>query len=899
MKKKTSRARRRRRRTIAPPLPTRGQVVPPTKTPWLALGALVASTVINGATPVSAAAWGLARGTAASDSRRPRTEREIGPSSDVFRPPPLPEFGLLVGTSRATTSHAFDAHAAVAPTRDLETQSVPSAELDFSIPPGPLAEAVAAFTRVTGLRCSFTVEALGTLHSPGVAGRHSAERALAALLAGTGTRFRVTKPGEAVLELEQVFEAVEVSGRSVVVASPKYVVPMRDIPQTIAVIPRAVMETQAVTTLSEALRNVPGITLQAGEGGGASSTAGDMFNLRGFSAANSVFVDGVRDDGLVSRDTFNLEQVEVFMGPTGTDVGRGTAAGYVNMQTKAPRLSSERSMLASAGTAHQRRMTLDVNEPLSFGSPTSWAGQSAVRLNALWQDSGTPGREFVTRESLGVAPAIGFGLQSPTRVVVSAQVVRQENEPDYGVPGAAWLDAPLAPTTVRAARDVNQANFYGSPAYDYDNASQNSVLARVEHDLSPSLTLRHQARYNQTRREAVITAVQNVAAFDPATNLVALSRQGNERENRILSNLASAVSRFSTGPLRHAATAGVEVLSERQDAPGLTGLGTREPTDVFAPDTFAPVLGFAPAYSGAYSKGRVETVAAYASDAIDLGARWQVSGGLRWERYDAGFDSLTTAGVRTQVDTSGSLVSGKGGVLFRLSGSSNLYASVATTKTPPGTTNFTLSAQPNNQNNPNVRPQMSTNYEVGGKWDARGGRLSLTAALFSTRNQNVIFTVDATAIPPLFNQDDAQLVRGASLGVVGRVTDAWDVFANVAYLDTESRSQHSANAGKRLPLTPVVSGSLWTTYRLPRGATVGGGVRHTDAVYVNAANTIAVPGYRLVDLVADYPVNSHLTLRLNVSNAFDATYIRNVNNNGGRYNPGNPRAVLVTTAVKF
>ena len=110
--------------------------------------------------------------------------------------------------------------------------------------------------------------------------------------------------------------------------------PLRDVAQTIAMIPRAVIEEQGATTLSEALRNVPGITLQAGEGGGASNTAGDMFNMRGFNASNSLFVDGVRDDGLISRDVFNLEQVEVFMGPTGSDVGRGTAAGYVNMPTK-------------------------------------------------------------------------------------------------------------------------------------------------------------------------------------------------------------------------------------------------------------------------------------------------------------------------------------------------------------------------------------------------------------------------------------------------------------------------------------------------------------------------------------------------------------------------------------
>src|SRR6201999_3561 len=147
-------------------------------------------------------------------------------------------------------------------------------------------------------------------------------------------------------------ESVSVQGEitnAPVLASPKYTVPLRDIPQTIEVIPRAAMEAQGVTTLSDALRNVPGITMQAGEGGGASSTAGDMFNMRGFNASNSLFVDNVRDDGLVSRDVFNVEQVEVFMGPTGSDVGRGTAAGYVNMQTKVPHLGSSSSATMSYG----------------------------------------------------------------------------------------------------------------------------------------------------------------------------------------------------------------------------------------------------------------------------------------------------------------------------------------------------------------------------------------------------------------------------------------------------------------------------------------------------------------------------------------------------------------------
>ena len=282
-------------------------------------------------------------------------------------------------------------------------------------------------------------------------------------------------------------------------SSPKYTAPLREIPQTIEVIPRNVIEEQGITTLSDALRNVPGITLQAGEGGGASSTAGDMFNLRGFNAANSLFVDGVRDDGLISRDVYNLEQIEVFMGPTGSDVGRGTAAGYVNLQSKTPQLGPGASALFSYGNADQKRLTIDLNHALPLGAPGQWLSRSALRLNGLWQESGIPGRDVVTQERRAIAPSLALGLGTPTRVTLAAQVMRQDNVPDYGIPGAAWPDEPLTPTTVQAPRPVDSTNFYGSVGYDYDKASQDSYTARAEHDVNPRLTLRNQTRYNRAR----------------------------------------------------------------------------------------------------------------------------------------------------------------------------------------------------------------------------------------------------------------------------------------------------------------------------------------------------------------------------------------------------------------
>lgn len=189
---------------------------------------------------------------------------------------------------------------------------------------------IAGYRRATGLTVLLASPELGSLPSPGVRGTMTLRQAMTQLLSGTSVHAEFTADGVE-LGVAGVSESLQVSGRAPAVSSPRYTVPLHDIAQTVALVPRAVIEQQGAATLTDALRNVPGITLQAGEGGGSSSTAGDMFNMRGFSANNSLFVDNVRDSGLIARDVFNVEQVDVFMGPTGSDVGRGTAAGYVNI----------------------------------------------------------------------------------------------------------------------------------------------------------------------------------------------------------------------------------------------------------------------------------------------------------------------------------------------------------------------------------------------------------------------------------------------------------------------------------------------------------------------------------------------------------------------------------------
>ncbi|MEP7365614.1 MAG: TonB-dependent receptor plug domain-containing protein, partial [Acidobacteriota bacterium] len=195
----------------------------------------------------------------------------------------------------------------------------------FRIVAAPLKEVLRELANANGLRVEMTDERAGDVDSPGLTGLFSPEQALRKALEGTGLNVRQGSAGQWIIEMPVLRASVDVNER-MPMASPKYTEPVRDLPQTIMVIPKAVMEQQGATTLTEVLRNVPGLTIAAGEGG---APAGDNLTLRGFSARNDIFVDGVRDIGPNSRDPFNLEQVEVIKGPQSAFTGRGSTGGSI------------------------------------------------------------------------------------------------------------------------------------------------------------------------------------------------------------------------------------------------------------------------------------------------------------------------------------------------------------------------------------------------------------------------------------------------------------------------------------------------------------------------------------------------------------------------------------------
>lgn len=712
-----------------------------------------------------------------------------------------------------------------------------------------------------------------------------------AALAAAGSLQAQTAAGTKPADATKLADVVVEGQRQAQVTSPKFTEPLRDTPQTVVVIPSEIYSQQGAANLGEVLRNTPGITFTAGEGGNATAASGDAFYMRGFDTSNNIFVDGVRDVGAYSRDVFNVEQVEVAKGPAGTDVGRSASSGYVNLATKVPRTGDFTNSQLSYGfdegsDGQRRRTTLDTNQALA-DSPVKG---TAFRLNAMWQDSNPVGRDTAENTGWALAPSLALGLGSPTRAYLTYQHAEQHNVPDYGLPGAlhpGYVSTPQPPA-------VDRSTFYGFTA-DYDDVTSDAYMARIEHDVSDSVRLSNQTRFSANQREAVVTTPgTNVASYAPATGLLTRSRQGNKRDTDILSNLTNVVASLSTGKLEHNLSAGAELTRENAYSPAFTS-ATLTPIPIASPDAGATPSG-APVRSGAYTDVRIDTAGLYAFDTVKFNDHLQINGGLRWDKYDIDYLSVATTGVPTRLSAKKDLTTYKLGAVYKPAPAGSLYASYAVSEKPPGT-DFTLSSTAGNQNNPDVDPQETTNVELGVKWDFFGGRLATTAALFRTENDKTVYTDPVLGAIPA----GKQTVQGLELGASGKITDQWLVFAGFAYLDSEVNTGTAAQVSFGLPLIAKVSGNVWTTYRVGQ-FTLGGGAQYqgeANRLQNTAGAPVTMPDYWLFNLVATYEVNAHLSLQLNTNNVFNEEYTQSYNNNGGRFMPGAPRSFLLTANLKF
>ena len=650
----------------------------------------------------------------------------------------------------------------------------------------------------------------------------------------------------------------------------KFPQPLLDTPQSVSVVTSDLLEQRGTTNLDDALRNMPDISLGAGE----FSWQGTNPTIRGFLARNDMYIDGIRDFGSYYRDTFFYQQVEELSGPSSVYFGRGSTGGVINQVSKTPFLTRDLEAQVTGGTAGLGRATIDYNIPLEDIGPGA-----AVRINAMAHYSGVAGRDDVVQRRWGLAPSLALGLGTPTRLTLTYLHEDADDIPDYGIP---WYFGRPAP--------VDHANFYGYDS-DYLRTQVNVLTAKVEHDFDTDVTVRNTFRLGQYRRQFRVSEGVLAPGTTASTPIdqVQVARniwQGNSVES-IADNQTELSGKWDTFGLDHAMTAGIE-------------LGWENSTPLFDNTTGVPTVNLLnPAqhqsfpgtvFARLYSETPAQTMAVYGVDTITLDPQWELTVGLRWDQFSSDFHSITYATVpnvpqaapsflnppaTSVIKNVDAMATYRVGLVYKPASNGSLYFAHGTSFDPSAeslsqlTSGRTLGTQ-----NALLPPEKNRSFEAGTKWQFWNARLETSAALFRLEKENARIPSTTPGVNIL---GGSQQVNGFELSLNGAITEDWRARVGYAYLDSHTTATAPGGSllGSALVNTPKDAISFWTEYMLMPEWSVGLGGQYVSKRLAQntAASFLTSPPYMTLDAESEYRFDPSYALRLNVYNLADRHYI--------------------------
>ncbi len=635
--------------------------------------------------------------------------------------------------------------------------------------------------------------------------------------------------------------------------SSKFTRPILDLSKSITAIPRQVIRDSGATSLRDIMRTLPGVTIGTGEGGNA---FGDRFIIRGFEARSDVFVDGVRDPGVIAREIFALEQVEIARGPSSTFAGRGTTGAAVNLVSKAPAADSFREIEAGIGTDSYQRVTFDLNQAVNEAV--------ALRINGLWHDAGVAGRDEVHDERAGIAVAVGVRPWETAGFTFDYYYLDVDALPDWGIPYDLANNRPF---------DVDRSSFYGLTTRDFWDVQSEVATLKFDWAINDALRLENLTRYGDTGNAYVASAPE---APNAAARSVQARAKTRNQTNEYFGNQTNLVAHFATGSVRHEMVAGAEFSNEDMDNTPFVVVpsAVTQPLDDPDPRNWSGTITRSPSTA----VRDVDTWSLYVLDTLLFGERWEVFGGLR--RDDWSIDALTI--VNEYVNEASRLANDSDfanwhtGLVYKPVPNASVYAALSSSSNPSGELVDGGGADygsitPQNQN---LDPERNRNYELGTKWAVADGHLLLTAALFRTEKTNARVTTGAGSAA-VTNLEGEQRVDGVELGLAGDLGERLSLFGGYTWLDTEIVSSPDPNqVGKSLPNVAERSFSLQGRYQWTDAFALGGTVSYASEINggTTYATTTGIPDWWRGDLFAEYRFTAGLGARLNLLNVTDETY---------------------------
>jgi catecholate siderophore receptor len=663
-------------------------------------------------------------------------------------------------------------------------------------------------------------------------------------------------------------------------ASTKLTEPLLNTPKTVTTIPKEVIEDKAATSIRELARQTPGVTLGFAEGGNA---FGDRIYIRGFDARGDVFVDGMRDPGNSSRETFAVEQIEILKGPSATIAGRGVTGGALNIITKKPNENHNFFDVSTmVGTDSTFRTTVDVNQVISSGA--------AVRANLLFHDSHVAERDdHVQDERWGGFISTVLKPTDAFKITLDYYRYRTDGVPDWGVPFDPRTKLPVTETA-----GVARTTWYGNanPGRDFMKNEADIVTGTAEWKLSDNAKLTSKMRWGQTLVNYLASSTEETTIGanpgNPALWTTTVHNPNRRQQTDLLGNQTDLTLKFNTFGLGHTVVAGVEISREEVTQQSYTGQVNKPLVDLFDPVAVAPNPNGPFGLTSPINRV-VDTKAAYLLDTVKLTPQWSINGGIRVDNFERNDSGPVNANPNNDPNgaRSDTLFNWNVGIVYKPLPIASIYAAYATSANPAGNELDATGVDYGGLSTPlaNLAPERNTGIEVGTKWELFNRHLLATAALFQTEKENAREAAVAGGTNPP-TSTGAYRIRGFELGAQGKITERWSVYGGLVVMETEVTKSSNPNfIGRRLANVPLNQFNLLTKYKLTDKLTIGGQAIYSSEVYGGVLavtdDFFHIPAHWRFDALAEYEFSKNVSLQLNVVNLtnelyYDALYRNNM-----------------------
>lgn len=639
--------------------------------------------------------------------------------------------------------------------------------------------------------------------------------------------------------------------------------PLIDVPQTVAVLTRDQLDDQGVQQLNDALRYVPGVVLNQGEG------HRDQIVLRGQSTTADFFLDGLRDDAQYYRPLYNVERVEVLKGANALLFGRGGGGGVINRVSKTPQL--DRTRMAAQGSVDSWgafSLSGDLNQPLSE--------TVGVRLNGIYEEFDSH-RDAYEGHFIGVNPTLAADLGDADRIELAYSRDEDHRTTDRGVPS-------LNGTPLRGY----DRTFFGSPDLNRSTVTADIAHGRYDHNFTDTLSMNVLAQYSNVRKY-----YGNVYPSAATASTVTLQGYNSTTDRESWIGQANLVWTGQTGGIGHTILAGVEAADQETDSTraevafAAPGGGTASSATVALGRTLVlPAASFTGLSRSSIS--HVRSLSAYIQDQIELLPELQVVAGIRFDDFRIRSTNRMNNFTGERTD---SKWSPRVGVIVKPRQNVSLYASYAKSFLPQSGDQFTVL----DATTETLAPEAFRNLEAGVKWDIRPD-LSFTAAIYQLDRSNSRASDPVTGLATLTGKTRTE---GVEAQLSGRITRDWQLSLGYAYQDGKIRSATtSAPAGRRIDKLPRHQLAAWTRYDLSEKLGLGLGVTHQSASFASISNAVTLPAFTRVDAAIYYDLTDRISLQLNVENLLDERYYPS-SHTDNNISTGEPLNARITVKAKF